>query len=87
MSILDQSRALSHIQGIPPVSQTLVTAHTPEGPPNPEVLLALLARNKALEGKTFYFITYHKYALKRIIINELIWLFLSYYFLPVKNKI
>lgn len=53
MSILDQSRTLSHIQGLPPVSQSLVTTHTPEGPPNPEVLLALLARNKALEGMKF----------------------------------
>lgn len=51
MSILDQSRSLPHIQGLPPVSQSLVTPHGPDGPPNPEVLLALLARNKALEGK------------------------------------
>lgn len=51
MSILDQTRSLPHIPGMPPVSQALVTTHTPDGPPNPEVLLALLARNKALEGK------------------------------------
>lgn len=51
MSILDQSRGLAHIQGMPPGGQPILPPHPLEGPPNSDVLLALLARNKALEGK------------------------------------
>lgn len=52
MSILDQTRTLPHLQGMPPGSQPLMPPHAMDGPPNSEVLLALLARNKALEGLT-----------------------------------
>lgn len=52
MSILDQTRALPHIAGMPPGSQPIMPPHAMDGPPNSEVLLALLARNKALEGKS-----------------------------------
>lgn len=51
MSILDQSRGLAHIQGMPPGGQPIMPPHPLEGPPNSDVLLALLARNKALEGE------------------------------------
>lgn len=51
MSILDQSRGLAHIQGMPPGGQPILPPHPLEGPPNSDVLLALLARNKALEGE------------------------------------
>ncbi|XP_050500863.1 LIM/homeobox protein Lhx3 isoform X1 [Diabrotica virgifera virgifera] len=50
MSILDQSRTLPHIPGLPPVSQPMMPPHAMDGPPNSDVLLALLARNKALEA-------------------------------------
>ncbi|XP_057651181.1 LIM/homeobox protein Lhx3 isoform X1 [Diorhabda carinulata] len=50
MSILDQSRTLAHIQGLPPVTQSMMPPHSMDGPPNSDVLLALLARNKALEA-------------------------------------
>ncbi|KAF7269373.1 hypothetical protein GWI33_017624 [Rhynchophorus ferrugineus] len=50
MSILDQTRTtLSHIPGLPP-PPGMMTPHTSDGPPNSEVLLALLARNKTLEA-------------------------------------
>lgn len=51
MSMLEQSRALSHVQGLPPGAPPMLPPHAMEGPPNSDVLLALLARNKALEGK------------------------------------
>lgn len=53
MSILEQSRALpTHIPSMTPTSQPLLPPHAMvDGPPNSDVLLALLARNKALEGK------------------------------------
>lgn len=54
MSILDQSRALPHIAGMPPGSQPIMPPHAMDGPPNSEVLLALLARNKALEGRMLF---------------------------------
>ncbi|CAH0557851.1 unnamed protein product [Brassicogethes aeneus] len=50
MSILDQARTLPHMQSMPPGSQPLLPPHNIDGSPNSEVLLALLARNKALEG-------------------------------------
>lgn len=56
MSILDQSRGIPHIQGMPPGGQPLIPPHPLEAPPNSDVLLALLARNKALEGKLFYYL-------------------------------
>ncbi|KAG5884667.1 hypothetical protein JTB14_033205 [Gonioctena quinquepunctata] len=56
MSILDQSRALPLIQGMPPVSQPMMPPHNIDGPPNSDVLLALLARNKALEGESVEFV-------------------------------
>ncbi|KAF5306403.1 hypothetical protein FQA39_LY08912 [Lamprigera yunnana] len=53
MSLLDQSRSLAHVQGLTPNSNQLMVPHPLEGPPNPDVLLALLARNKALEVQLF----------------------------------
>lgn len=51
MSLLEQSRALTHVQGLASGGSQIMPPHSLEGPPNPDVLLALLARNKALEGK------------------------------------
>ncbi|KAK4880248.1 hypothetical protein RN001_008394 [Aquatica leii] len=53
MSLLDQSRALTHVQGLTPSGNQLMVPHPLEGPPNPDVLLALLARNKALEAMEY----------------------------------
>lgn len=52
MSLLEQSRAIAHVQGIPPgaPSQLLSPHPLDSSAPNPDVLLALLTRNKALEG-------------------------------------
>lgn len=55
MSLLEQSRAIAHVQGIPPgaPSQLLSPHPLDSSAPNPDVLLALLTRNKALEGMLF----------------------------------
>lgn len=52
MSLLEQSRSLVHVQGLPPNAPSLLPPHPMEGAPNSDVLLALLARNKSLEGKS-----------------------------------
>lgn len=52
MSILDQSRGLPHLPGLPPGGPPMIPPHPMEGPPSSDVLLALLARNKALEGES-----------------------------------
>lgn len=64
MSLLEQSRAISHVQGLNTgTTAQILSPHTLDttsnvlmdsSAPNPDVLLALLTRNKALEGKTFY---------------------------------
>lgn len=60
MSILDQTRTtLPHIPGLPPPTG-LMAPHAPDGPPNSEVLLTLLARNKSLEGKFEYSLSLSK---------------------------
>lgn len=51
MSLLEQSRALTHVHGLTTGANQIMPPHPLEGPPNPDVLLALLARNKGLEGK------------------------------------
>lgn len=53
MSLLEQSRAIAHVQGISTGSSSNLLSPHPldSGPPNPDVLLALLTRNKALEGR------------------------------------
>lgn len=52
MSLLEQSRAIGHVQGLPAgaPSQLLSPHGLDSSAPNPDVLLALLTRNKALEG-------------------------------------
>lgn len=52
MSLLEQSRAIAHVQGLPTgASSNLLSPHPLDSStPNPDVLLALLTRNKALEG-------------------------------------
>lgn len=54
MSLLEQTRAaMAHVPGLGtnPPSQLLPPHPLDNAPPNPDVLLALLARNKALEGR------------------------------------
>lgn len=66
MSLLEQARGLSHVQGLPPGASSLIPPHPLEGPPNSDVLLALLARNKSLEGTFLLDLLY--YDLHRLLI-------------------
>lgn len=49
MSLLESSRGIP--VGLPPGASSMLTSHSLDGTPNSDVLLALLARNKALEGR------------------------------------
>lgn len=59
MSLLEQSRAISHVQGLAASTGQILSPHPLDSSaPNPDVLLALLTRNKALEGTNIRFYTY-----------------------------